>query len=910
MRCFTNSLVISIAFALFGCGGGSSSSDSSVEKPPIPTPTPPSLEIPELGSHCKAVLPDTSEQVNLDTLAQEIVESTPEQWQSPDFTHDCRLASVNDGLSQIATKADLSHPYLITLLDYLVFIPPADRYNKAIEELSATLEKISQLEEFFVVNNETAKAQEAYLNVLRSYASAEGLQNHFSQHKKNLRLLFESLTTDESQNLTRYHYLVYRSLQAINLFTDYATNNNTLREQLLEDIALHQSLLNFGEHKNAIIDQQTWPVRWVADTLAKRFLLLGSDSETSTIDQQIRELAEVHINQNPLIERDFNRITEDYLTNTGKRLQLCDTTFSGFCTQSKAAVPQLTIPEPIYTDDTQLSSFTQAILAGQAHCNDLKEHHVEEIGHAMQFLAHSPSTDHTKITRLASCFNYAAQWASTNEQFVVISNAMLELSQLDMFLTQTELFELYLHAWSSLAETHPDAFEQEEQYRELKLIALKQMDWTPHFQVMASIINRISEQGSTLQQQSTIWELQNALTHYFPIQGYTDYNATEFRNSLLNLGHALSLELTPNNSTIYWLYQIYENMYDTVVAATTSSQLLTEEKEKLEKQLIEVTNHFSTHPSSRIVKGIFSNSFAEYDFASAECNDANSVICAPMQARTAKEALPQYMKCSSNVTLRSQKLSAQQTIDTCNDIAQVEYRYHSMLETGKQPSSPLNAPQKTQILVFNFPDTYNDWRLEQSCNGAVYDGCFAPTLFYPYSNRTLEDGSLEIAVDLDQSSGKVPFAAQGYVANIWKFDMNAGHQRRTFPDGVTALSTGIEYYITWENNFPFELRLPPSDDKLTLAGAFSEPCDCGYERDYNNAYLLVRFLYEEDKAALLSLLNHYRSGDDAAFESQRKQIESTKESHWQSWLQVLEQKNQNQAVLKAFYDSPRAPITH
>ncbi|TKB53242.1 collagenase [Ferrimonas aestuarii] len=857
-------LPVALALLLGGCG----SDDSSGSTPPPAVVTP---------------------SVTLTELAQGVVDTDSEQWQSDDFEHSGRIDAVSDGLAQIAELSDIDDERLLPLLQYLTYAPQAERSEPSTKALSQALLAITAMDNFHGPDAPAGSVQEAYLDALKSYLTTTTMSQDFSLHAAVLeKMLNQFVELDQLYTNERYDYVVYRLLQTLNQVGHDAYFDAQLREALLADADLHQAMLTFGSHSNAIIEGDTWPAWWVIDTLRKQYWLHYQGSagiEETNADAQAQLDADmsavVTAHQGSDFEQATAKIVREYLANTGGRGQLCFTTFTDVCFNptSNAEVPQMPLlPEAAYGSDSDFVVGTLEVLeSDSSQWGSLNQNgRMQGVFDAIHYLAQQDDIGDPRLDKLLYYITFTERYNALSEaELLSAHHALLAVAQMSDFLSR-------FAPAGTIQEGYSNAL-----YHYTWELGKRGM-LPPHNLVLSALFDHFTQLQDPYAYANYGYSIYSVMRSYTESSNDGWWSATLREDVLQDSAlQQTMLSFAASNAAVeggepwpvwhglnvlrkqYWLYN---------GGADGIDDTDTEAQASLDQSAVEIVQAHLDHSYSEVVKGYFyeylQNSGGRGD---ALCTSEFAEVCA--LPPTVEDILPIQHACSDSVVIRAQQLTDDELASACGELAEEETRFHTMMETDEEPVAD-DYNDALRVVVFDSYDDYDQW------GGVLF-------------NINTDNGGIYIEGDPSDMDNQASFYAH---EATWTDDIliwNLSHEYVHYLDGrfikyggfrsgegFVFWAEGLAEYISLLNNNPDAVALA-SGDTLTLSQLFATTYDSGSTQVYRWGYLGIRFLYEQDKPALLSLAADLRVGDWAAYQVQLAALADSHEQKWQQWLSNL-----------------------
>ena len=234
-----------------------------------------------------------------------------------------------------------------------------------------------------------------------------------------------------------------------------------------------------------------------------------------------------------------------------------------------------------------------------------------------------------------------------------------------------------------------------------------------------------------------------------------------------------------------------------------------------------------------------------------------------------------------DANIRSQSLTPEQLAKACASMTQVNGRFHTLLNTGRQPMAN-DYNTSLEVIVFEDRDSY-----------VMHSKLF-------FGNRT-DNGGIYLEGSPDESGNVARFIA--YVATwlpgrpIW----NLEHEYVHYLDGRFNIyggflrgsksvwwQEGLAEYVSKGNSNARAASLAPGFDYF-LDDLFSTTYRHNENRVYAWSYLAVRFMFERHADNVSGLVGYLRGG---CFNEYRNYVERTigtsYNNEWREWLKTVE----------------------
>ncbi|WP_440053335.1 collagenase [Pseudoalteromonas sp. T1lg65] len=247
------------------------------------------------------------------------------------------------------------------------------------------------------------------------------------------------------------------------------------------------------------------------------------------------------------------------------------------------------------------------------------------------------------------------------------------------------------------------------------------------------------------------------------------------------------------------------------------------------------------------------------------------------------KVLGQRHSCSDTIKVRAQELTALQLSSACDTMAAEETRFHSMLETGRQPVGDDNN-SFLQVNIFNSSADYKK---------------YAKAIFKIDTNN----GGMYLEGDPSRVGNVANFVA--YEADYAKADhyiWNLEHEYVHYLDGrfdlygdfnaptkaIVWWSEGVAEYIANLNDNQDAIDTIKDGSTYRLTDIFATTYD-GFDQDriYRWGYLAVRFMFERHFDEVKAMLAETRVGNWNAYQSRMDKWAAEYDSEFTQWTQDL-----------------------
>jgi len=244
-------------------------------------------------------------------------------------------------------------------------------------------------------------------------------------------------------------------------------------------------------------------------------------------------------------------------------------------------------------------------------------------------------------------------------------------------------------------------------------------------------------------------------------------------------------------------------------------------------------------------------------------------------------------QCSPTLKLRAQSLTPAQVTETCAIVANEEGYFHQKLATNHQPVAGDNNTA-LEMVVFASSSDY------QTYSGVIF------------GNGT-NNGGIYLEGDPSAAGNQPRFLC--YVAEwltpfqIWnltheyihyndgRFDMygSFGDYPLDLPGSAVWYIEGLAEYLSYSFR---EIRYADAIDQAgthahSLSTIFDNDYDSGQVRVYNWGYLATRFMFENHRDEISTVLADFRPGNYAAYRTFLAGMQTSHDAQWDAWLTCI-----------------------
>ncbi len=253
----------------------------------------------------------------------------------------------------------------------------------------------------------------------------------------------------------------------------------------------------------------------------------------------------------------------------------------------------------------------------------------------------------------------------------------------------------------------------------------------------------------------------------------------------------------------------------------------------------------------------------------------------------AAAVLPVSYQCSATLRLRAQSLTPQQVAATCAIVGSEEGYFHAKLQTNRQPVAD-DHNTALEMVVFASSSDYQDYSGvifgNDTNNGGIYlEGdpsdpanqprflCYVAEWLTPFQiwNLTHEyihynDGRFDMYGSFGDYPLDLPGSAVWYIEGLAEY-LSYSFREVSYPDAIAQAAT----------------------HQFALSQIFDNTYDSGQTRVYNWGYLANRFMFENHRDEIATILSDFRPGNYAAYRSWLAGMQTSHDAEWTTWLACI-----------------------
>lgn len=246
--------------------------------------------------------------------------------------------------------------------------------------------------------------------------------------------------------------------------------------------------------------------------------------------------------------------------------------------------------------------------------------------------------------------------------------------------------------------------------------------------------------------------------------------------------------------------------------------------------------------------------------------------------------LPVSYSCSATLRIRAQSMTSTQLSNTCATQATEENRFHTMLETARVPVAG-DANDDLEMVVFDSSTDY------QSYGGVLFGIDTNNGGIYLEGNPTDANNQARfIAYEAEwvRPTFQIWNLEHEYVHYLdGRFDMSGDFGTYLTASTVWYIE-GLAEYVAYVSNNPTAVDVVRGASHVPLSTIWRNTYSSGTDRVYRWGYFAVRFMFERHRGEVRNILNYFRAGNYAAYNSYLlSTIGSLYDSEFQSWLATV-----------------------
>lgn len=247
----------------------------------------------------------------------------------------------------------------------------------------------------------------------------------------------------------------------------------------------------------------------------------------------------------------------------------------------------------------------------------------------------------------------------------------------------------------------------------------------------------------------------------------------------------------------------------------------------------------------------------------------------------AAAVLPVSYSCSATLRIRAQNMSSSELASTCATQAAEETRFHTMLETGRVPVSG-DVNDDLEMVVFDSSTDY------QTYAGVLFGNDTNNGGIYLEGNPTDPNNQARfIAYEAEwvRPTFQIWNLEHEYVHYLdGRFDMSGDFGAYLTASTVWYIE-GVAEYVAYVSNNPTAIDAIRNAQHVPLSTIWRNTYSSGTERVYRWGYFAVRFMFERHRGEVRNILNYFRSGNYAGYNSYLlSTLGSIYDAEFQTWL--------------------------
>lgn len=260
----------------------------------------------------------------------------------------------------------------------------------------------------------------------------------------------------------------------------------------------------------------------------------------------------------------------------------------------------------------------------------------------------------------------------------------------------------------------------------------------------------------------------------------------------------------------------------------------------------------------------------------ANCNDYG--ICG-FKATLEAETLSFNHKCSDTLKMRAQQLYVDQANWACTVLTGQESYFHQMLETGRQPVANDNNDD-LELVIFNSSEDYGSYAgtffgIDTNNGGMYLEG----------SPAGLKNQARFIAYEAEwrRPDFHVWNLQHEYVHYLdGRFNLHGDFARGMSANTVWWVE-GLAEYISYRDANLRAIEMGETK-AYALSTIFKNNYESGQDRIYRWGYLAVRFMFENHRDDVRTILNYLRNDKYTEYQAFMDNIGTRYDNEWYGWL--------------------------
>lgn len=270
------------------------------------------------------------------------------------------------------------------------------------------------------------------------------------------------------------------------------------------------------------------------------------------------------------------------------------------------------------------------------------------------------------------------------------------------------------------------------------------------------------------------------------------------------------------------------------------------------------------------------------------------------KARLEQLILPLTYACDGAATVRAQKLTQAQLVQTCDRLNAKENDFHQTMNDGYQPVAD-DHNSAVEVVVFDTTQDYTSYSAFLFGNPTNNGG------IYLEGNPSRQDNVARFVAhrndyDRDFSILNLEHEYTHYLDG--RYDLYGGFNDNLKYGHIVWWLEGFAEYMHYKDNNPVASQVVSQAQPLTLSQVFSTSYNDGQDRIYRWGYFAVRFMMTQHRDDVDALLALSRAGQYQQWAAKVQALGQQYDDEFATWLKSALAKSTSQSAPAA---QPAAP---
>ncbi len=543
---------------------------------------------------------------------------------------------------------------------------------------------------------------------------------------------------------------------------------------------------------------------------------------------------------------------------------------------------QVNIPEPTLSSTSEFSDVVNQIIASTwADWKAISTGEVDpitDVANAIHFLAAQDDITSTELDQLMYFLRnysfYGPYKDFSNDEALRLNNALQAVAKMSDFHSTDSpvglIQEGYATAMLNFTNSPVSKYFSEQM---------------PHLLALLQVYSELSNPYTYANYSYSSNQLLKAvydMAHY--AKDSTELKST-FNNNMLNvisvlrsygLGETgLDLRWTDDKDKKWILGHLF------IALGTVSNIADDATKKRIDSIIVEIVDKVTGDISIEIAKKEVSATYLETTGRVCDDNDPLAQYC--IVKPTVDDILSINYQCNDNILIRSQAMSNEQLISSCNKMAAIEDKFHAFFKTNNIPvADDTNA--KLEVVVYATPEDYDTYGYEffnhSTNNGGIY-----------LEGDPAIEGNVARFHAMQCLDSWVPYSCQGK-GDVYNLEHEFVHYldarynlygKFNYHDNTVSWAEGWAEFISKDIGNVRNLNsvvgenIPPIHNILFM--------EYGFNNLYPWSYLTMQYLSEERPADVALLTNALRQTDKSLYQTELARISATDGDGFLHWAQ-------------------------